>query len=348
MNLFHSSHPARIFFFSGLVTIVALLYSFTSLGPSAAFVVAVLIVVEVTFSFDNAIINARILQHMSRFWQQMFLTIGILIAVFGMRLVFPILVVMATAALSWGDVINLALNQPDLYSLELEKAHPTISSFGGLFLLMLALHFFFDASRTVRWLTLPEAVMQRAHYWWAPGVTAIFILLIVVLLPIHGDKVTVLLAGLAGIATYSIIHWLITVMERRQKKNEKNSLGGPMIKTGLAGFTSFMYLEILDASFSFDGVIGAFAITKDVVLIAIGLGVGAVWVRSLTIYMVRKKVLHAFRFLEHGAHYTILLLSIFFLSSLVVDLPEVVAGGIGITIIGLSIISSRRRHETAS
>jgi hypothetical protein len=115
---------------------------------------------------------------------------------------------------------------------------------------------------------------------------------------------------------------------------------GVVQKVGLAGFTSFVYLEVLDASFSFDGVIGAFAITNNIILIAISLGVGAVWVRSLTLFIVRRKVLDGYLYLEHGAHYTIGALALVLLAGLFYSIPEFVSGSIGVVIIALSVMSS--------
>src|SRR6266545_3920817 len=109
----HSLHPhssIRIFAFSLLMTLVALIGVFLGKGATAMLVALILITVEVAFSFDNAILNAKILSKMSRFWQNMFLTFGALIAVFGMRLVFPILIVALTAGLTWGEVVDLALH----------------------------------------------------------------------------------------------------------------------------------------------------------------------------------------------------------------------------------------------
>jgi hypothetical protein len=106
-----------------------------------------------------------------------------------------------------------------------------------------------------------------------------------------------------------------------------------------------MYLEVLDATFSFDGVLGAFAITSDVIIIAVGLGVGAFWVRSLTVYMVRRGTLGNYKYIEHGAHYTIgILASILFLS-LFISVPEVITGLAGIGVIIASIIASRQAMD---
>ena len=112
------------------------------------------------------------------------------------------------------------------------------------------------------------------------------------------------------------------------------------VLTGWAAFTMFVYLEILDASFSFDGVLGAFAITQEVVLIAAGLGIGAVWVRSLTVYMVKNGTLDAYKFLEHGAHYAIGVLALAMLSSLIIDVPEAITGAVGIGLIFASAYAS--------
>jgi hypothetical protein len=110
---------------------------------------------------------------------------------------------------------------------------------------------------------------------------------------------------------------------------------------------SFIYLEILDASFSFDGVIGAFAITQDVVIIMLGLTIGAMFVRSLTVFLVRQGTLDEYVFLEHGAHYAIGALAGIMLVSMKHEIPEVVTGLVGALFIGLSVMSSifyKRKH----
>jgi hypothetical protein len=99
---------------------------------------------------------------------------------------------------------------------------------------------------------------------------------------------------------------------------------------------------VLDATFSFDSVLGAFAVTKDVVLIALGLGVGAFWVRSLTIFMVRRGTLANYRYIEHGAHYTIGILAIILFLSIIIKVPEIITGLTGIGIIIASIVASRQ------
>jgi uncharacterized protein len=131
----------KSFGFSTVATIAAIVVSLVYLGPAALLPLLILMIIEVTFSFDNAVINAKILKKLSPFWQQLFLSVGIIVAIFGMRLVFPILIVSLTAGLGWKDVIDLALNHPQAYAEKLHHAHPSITAFGGAFLLMLCLQF---------------------------------------------------------------------------------------------------------------------------------------------------------------------------------------------------------------
>lgn len=346
-SIFARHSPFRIFFVSAFITISSLILVYVYLGPAAAFVALMLMIIEITFSFDNAIINARVLATMSPFWQKMFITVGMLIAVFGMRVIFPIVIVMLSASLPWGEVINLALHNPDKYAEVLHAAHPSIASFGGMFLLMLTLHFFFDNSRTIHWLQPIERPLQVIGRKWLHGVVCTFILVILTFLPFNHHPNETLIAGLAGIITYALIHGASEIFtKQRELSAKKKGLNKMTQAAGMAGFISFIYLEVLDASFSFDGVIGAFAVTKDVILIAIGLGVGALWVRSLTLYLVHHKVLDVYRYLEHGAHYVIGILAATLLVGLFIEIPEAIAGLIGIVVIGFSIANSITYNKT--
>jgi len=112
-----------------------------------------------------------------------------------------------------------------------------------------------------------------------------------------------------------------------------------------AGLTLFIYLNILDSAFSLDGVIGAFALTTNLIIIMIGLGIGAYFVRSLTVYFVRQNTLAELRYLEHGAHWAIFGLSLAMLANLIVHVPEVVTGLIGLAFVVLACISSRRAKK---
>ncbi len=325
----------RYFTFSGLITVAAIIIAWVALGPGAAVTTAVLIAIEIAFSFDNAIVNAKILARLSHFWQQMFLTVGMIIAIVGMRFVFPILIVMVTAGLSWGQVIDEALHNPGAYGDHLADAHTAIAAFGGSFLLMLSLYFFFDGDRQETWIDRLERPLQRigGHVLLPPLLTGLVI--VAMSLFAGHESSTVLEAGLAGVGLYLILKLLIDGLGKLEPRANK-------IYTGWAAFLAFLYLQLLDANFSFDGVLGAFAITDKVLLIALGLGVGAFWVRSLTVVMVRHGILDSYRYLEHGAHYAILVLAAALLASIFLEVPDAVTGITGLGVIFSSFIASRQ------
>lgn len=338
-KLLHAEHPFRIFAISAFVTLTGIFGVLGFSGPSAALVILILIAVEIAFSFDNAIINAKTLTKLSDTWQRLFLTVGMIVAVLGMRVIFPILIVSLTAHLSWGTVLDLAFNHPHEYATKLEAAHPAIAAYGGAFLLMLALEFFIDNRRKVLWLKYVERPLQRLSHLWAPVLISVAAVLLISVAPGNHHASTTIFAGLLGIVTHIAIGLFTNLFGSKQRGNKiKNT--APL--TGMAAFSTFIYLEILDASFSFDGVIGAFAITTDVVLISIGLGIGALWVRSLTVFMVKKGTLSEYIYLEHGAHYTVAVLAFILLVSTFFEIPDALAGVAGFGLIGSAIFASHQ------
>ena len=331
----------RIFSFSALASLGILIGVLWGVGSGALLVTVVLAVVEITFSFDNAIINAKVLERVSTKWQAIFLSAGIIVAIFGMRILFPILIVSLTAHLGWNKVIDLALHHPKAYAHNLELAHPAISAFGGAFLLMLALYFLFDDERKVLWLRRFEKHLQSISHWTVAPLITIIALSVVAFFPTNDHVHQTLCAGGLGVVAYAFVHVLVRGIERRQPDTKK-MLGK---QVGFAAFTTLIYLEILDASFSFDGVIGAFAITSNVILIAAGLGIGALWVRSLTVYMVRHRTLGQFVYLEHGAHYTVLGLACVLLISNITNISDFVPGIMGVAIISSSVATSLQERR---
>jgi hypothetical protein len=342
----------RYFGTSLFITIAAVIVAFVALGPAAALTTIILIAIEIAFSFDNAIINAKILAHLSKVWQQLFLTIGMIVAIVGMRFVFPILIVMVTAHLGWDQVIDDALHHPKVYGEHLEEAHAAISAFGGAFLLTLTMYFLFDDARDVLWLHRIERPLQRigGSFWLPPVFVAIVVGLVALFA--GSESSTVLRAGMIGVASYAGIKLFIDgigkVSGQAEVVEEQGISKKPALYTGWAAFLAFMYLQVLDASFSFDGVLGAFAITDKILLIALGLGVGALWVRSLTVFMVRKGTLDEYQYLEHGAHYAILVLAVALLTSIFYEIPDAVTGISGLGVIGASYYASveaiKHRH----
>jgi hypothetical protein len=324
----------RFFGFSAFITVAAIFVALFGLGPGAAITTVILIAIEVAFSFDNAVINAKVLERLSRFWQQLFLTVGMVFAIVGMRFIFPILIVMVTANLPWHEVIDDALHHPEVYSKHLLEAHAAIAAFGGAFLLTLTLYFLFDDYREELWLKRIERPLQKVKSGIILPPLIVAVIIFVLSLFAGHESGTVLSAGLGGVIAYVAIKLFIDTLARLEPH-------GKQLHTGWAAFGAFMYLQVLDASFSFDGVLGAFAITDKVLLIALGLGVGAIWVRSMTVYLVRKGTLNSYIYLEHGAHYAILSLSVALFISLFLEVPDAITGIAGLGIIFASFQASR-------
>jgi hypothetical protein len=337
-----------------LTSVVVVGASFAFLGWQAGLIVAILCVLEISFSFDNAVVNATVLERMSPAWQRLFLTVGILIAVFGMRFVFPIAIVSVTAALSPGDVLQLALNDKQAYADKLLSAHDTIAAFGGAFLLMIALDFIFE-DRDRLWLRRLESVMLKLG-----GIQGLSVVLTLGCIAFasrylaHDAGETILFSGIFGLVSYLVVNGLAGFFESEgdEDDDELAGISGPASRAsgakavvGKAAFFLFLYLEVLDASFSFDGVIGAFAITNDIVIIAIGLGIGAIFVRSMTIYLVRKGTLSEYVYLEHGAHYAIGALALVLFATMRFHIDEWVTGLIGLVFIAAAFLSSVRHNK---
>lgn len=339
-RLLHRHSPVRIFGISVVLTILISAISIAYNGAQVIPVLFALLIIEITFSFENAIINAKVLTTMSKFWQTMFLTIGIFIAIFGMRVVFPIALVAIAANTSWQTVLDTALNDPVAYSSQLEVAYPSIAAFGGAFLLMLALSFFFDKTKKTLWLTPIESRLHRVSHWYMPSLMTAGVIAFFAALPRNDHPETTIASGAVGVVTYIVVHGLAEFFTKIQS-GHNGKRATTTVRYGFAAFLTFLYLEVLDASFSLDSVIGAFAITNQVLLIAAGLGIGAVWVRSMTVYMVRKGSLATYRYLEHGAHYTVLILAI----TMFIHVPETFAGLAGIAIIFSSFVASKRAGD---
>lgn len=354
----------RTFGWSFGVSLVALAVAFLYGGPQALFLALVLGILEVSLSFDNAVVNARILERMNPFWQKMFLTVGIVIAVFGMRVLFPLLIVGLTAQLNPVEAVQLALakgpiEEPGTYAYILHHAHPQIAAFGGLFLLMIFLDFFFEERdiKWLHWLEMPLAKVGRMN--GASLVVGLIALAVIGQLSGPGLQGAVLMSGIFGMVAYFLVKGLGELFDVDDSGEIDAAdipalAGGTHVRvpnrvvqvSGKAAFMLFLYLEMIDASFSFDGVIGAFAITSDPIIIALGLGlIGAMFVRSLTVYLVRQGTLDEYEYLDHGAHWAIGALAIILLITIGIEVNEVVTGLVGVFFIAAAFVASVRRNR---
>jgi hypothetical protein len=290
----------------------------------------------------------------------MFLTVGILFAVFGMRLVSPLLLVWATAGVDPVRAFELALNPPPHGALEFpdgspsyEKlvtaAHPQIAAFGGIFLLMLFLDFLVQDRdiKWLKWIEIPFARIGRLGQVSVAVAAAALVLAATTLTHSSEERATVLTAGLLGLVTYLIVNGLSRAFG---PPDLEATTGDPGLgaAAGKAGLMLFLYLEVLDAAFSFDGVTGAFAITSDPIVIALGLGVvGSMFVRSITIYLVQQEALDRYVYLEHGAHWAIGALSVIMLVSIEphLEIPEALTASVGVFFVGAALTWSVLRNR---
>lgn len=280
---------------------------------------------------------------MSHKWQQRFLTWGILIAVFGMRFFFPLLMVSIFSGLNLWRVATLAVTDVTQYTHYLELGHLQLLAFGGTFLMMLCLTYFINPDKKILWIKPVERFLRRlGKIPFLP----VFLTGGALYLAFHfthaKDPMGMLWSGFAGIALFLLIDGVSRWLDKRHLKKDQTPAVTSVAKGGLVGF---LYLELIDASFSLDGVLGAFAITMDIILITVGLAIGAMFVRSMTIVLVEKKTLKNFIFLEHGAHWAIGTLSSIMLISTVHEISEVVTGLIGLFFISLALISSIQHNH---
>ena len=334
-------------YFSGsyIVTLIGLVGAYfwgnhveAGSGWAAVFIVIVLAILETSLSFDNAVVNAMKLEKMSDKWRHRFLTWGIAIAVFGMRFLFPVLVVAIFANLDMITVTKIALTDSQQYAGYLHATHAPIVTFGGMFLVLLFLNYFFNHEKEVHWIKFIEGPL--AHMDHIRGIEIIISLLMLIAVQTFipaDEKISVILSGIAGIITFLAIDGVSHFLEKHEEMRAAQAVS-QCAKS--AGLISFIYLELIDASFSLDGVLGAFALSNDVLIITIGLAIGAMFVRSLTVMLVEKKTLAKFLYLEHGAHWAIGALAIIMLLSTVKEIPEVVTGLIGLFFIVTALISS--------
>ncbi|MCZ6133365.1 DUF475 domain-containing protein [Campylobacter ureolyticus] len=320
----------KIFYSSFVVMIFGLLISFFIGNLKAVYICFLLAILEVSLSFDNAVVNAKILNQMNEVWRKRFIIFGIPIAVFGMRFLFPLLIVSIFSGHSMLQTLNFAINSPELYHEALSQNKDEIYIFGGAFLMMVFFDFFFDSQRKIHWL---EFIENNKIIEFFKKFANINLILAIFLGLIFMQKTSNLTYGLCFFSAI-FIHLLISSL------NETFSSGS--VRNGIIGF---LYLEVLDASFSFDGVIGAFALSENIFIIMIGLGIGAMFVRSITIYLVEKKTLLKFAYLDHGAHYAIFALSIIMFIQVFCEVSEIITGTIGFSFIFLAFLSSVYRNR---
>lgn len=327
---------------AGLTWAFTLGYQSGGMPTALAFLLttSLLACLETSVSLDNAVVNATVLRVMTPFWRIMFLTAGVAIAVFGMRILFPILIISVAGHMEFARAWTVATMHPEQYRQIMEGSHLGIMGFGGTFLLVVALTYFLNREKETHWLPVVERLLCKVGGVdnAAASLTIGLVMLTTLFIP-STDKYIFLISCLSGFG----VHALIDVL--------KHIVGGGDIVAvaGRNGLVGFLYLEVLDSSFSFDGVVAAFAITNKFWLIAIGLGIGALFVRSMTVYLVERGTLEQYKYLEPAAFWAIgFLVLVMFMSAAGHHLPggEVTTGLSSMVILGAGVATSivqRRR-----
>lgn len=337
--------------FTFICLALAVAYGWSRIGTVSGtielvWIVVVLSILEISLSFDNAVVNAIVLKNMSEIWQRRFLTWGMLFAVFGMRIAFPLIIVAVAAGLGPFEAISLSLNQPQQYEAVVSSAHVGIAGFGGAFLALVGMRFFFDEEKDVHWIRWIEEQLSAVSTIRAVEMAVLLIALYAISLSLESHEALVFLtAGILGTVTFIAVEAVGTLLEIHEAKQ---AAAGMVIRSGLGGF---LYLNVLDASFSFDGVIGAFALSNNMIVIALGLSIGAMFVRSMTIMLVQRGTLDAYRYLEHGAFWAIIALAAIMLASARYAISETFTGLIGAILIVASLAWSvryRNNHGSAT
>ena len=313
---------------------IALVLGYYVGGWPAVATVVFLSVLETSLSFDNAVVNAGILANWDEKWRRRFLTWGILIAVFGMRLVFPVIIVAVAAGIGPVKAIDLAINDSTEYGRVLGAAHHQIAAFGGSFLMMVFLRFFVARHKTEHWLEVLERPLSRLGKLESieAALTLAIVLLASMVIADPARQGEFVVAGVWGVVVFIIVKGLAALLG-----GDDEAAHTQVVKQGAAGF---LYLEVLDASFSFDGVVGAFAMTHD-----LGLGAGAMFVRSFTLLLVERGTLDTYRYLEHGAFWAVGALAAIMLGGVEFHIPEAITGLLGAALIVWALGSSVRANR---
>ena len=288
-----------------------------------------LVVFEVVNSVDNAVVNASVLKTMSVLWRKRFLLIGIITSVFLVRFLLPLLIVwISVPTMNLYDIFLAFSGQSHIAANAIELQKPIILMFGGVFLIYLYLHWLFLEKKEPLFI---ERFLKQNHGVWFFGFAAILLVLIMYLARANP---LVMLAAAIGSATFFLLYGLKETAE----SSERNMVAG---SSGLSDLSKFVYLEVLDTTFSFDGVVGAFAFTINLLLILIGLGIGALVVRELTIKGI--DTIGKYKYLKNGALTSIGFLGLFMLvESFGIELPSYIPTIVTFIVIGVAFFKSRQ------
>jgi hypothetical protein len=390
----------RIFSWSTPLIAISLIISAVYGGWNGLAIVGIVAIFQIAMLYEVAVGNVVMLKQLPVFWQKVFIRIGLPLAIFVVQLVFPVAIVSIIAWCNPVDVVELALTDPMSYKQMITDAHPVIAAFVGTFLLMSFLEVFFDERKTLwlQWLEKKLVKVGRPADWakWALFPVDQFGLILMIMLTIlqhykdyghhayqYGGEyadlsASVFWGGVIGFILYQLIEGFSEIFRAKFVDRAQRSRPEiPLVTTDKRmSFFVICSLMVLNVQFSFYSMIGALAITNDIVSVTNGLGLGAMIVWLLTVYWVRQvkwtssvNIRHngenyeiersdsyrigqnnwvPYDYITHGVSYAVGVLAVLMLFTVQYHIPELVIGVASVALIVASYISSvRRKRELA-
>lgn len=301
-------------------------------------------ILEISVSFDNAVVNAKKIEKMNAFWRMAFLTVGMFFAVGIVRFWLPLEIVSFIGNMSLSEALNVALHDHAKFKEIIAHSHHVIAGFGGAFLGMLAIEYFMNTEKETHWLPFLEQPLQKLKVNLEAVKLESFAAIVVLAASgaiAHAlNDIGIFWASIAGVVSFIIVELVKNGLELLDE-----SLQGSKWAVVTNGLGAFLFLEVLDMSMSADGVVAAIALSGDVLVVASGLAVGALAVRSLTIKLVSDGTLTQLKYLENGAFLSILVLAASMYVGLFVELPEWSVGLVSVCLLGGATYSSIRENK---
>ena len=294
----------------------------------AILTIAGLSLFEIVSSIDNAVINADVLANMAQWARKWFLLWGMFFAVFLIRGLLPLLIVFSlNPAAGLDGAFTAAFSNDPAIAEAIEAASPPLLMAGGVFLLFLFLHWLFLEPKNYG--LKGESLIQKNGFWFYALVS--ILLTLIVWYSINADSMMAF-GATVGASIFFITHGFkenAAAQERMMIKNNK-----------MSDWSKILYLEVIDASFSIDGVLGAFAFTFSVPIILIGNGIGAIVVRHVTVKNI--ETVKKYKYMKNGAMYAVMFLGIIMiLNAFGFHIPEFASPIATIMVLGYFFMKSK-------
>jgi len=318
-------------------------------GMTAVLVVAMLGLLEAALSFDSAALNAKVLAGMSLLWRRVFIAAGVLVAILGMRFVFPLLIVWAVSDHGFWTVVSMVVLDSLEFRVILRDQFVLVAGFGGAFLCMAFTQFFLDKGKQEHWIQWLERPLGKLGQVRLVSVVATAAISHVFsqFIP-NAQEHAFLSAAMLGIVTHLLVEMMTAFVQSNWEKISKEGArpGLPGLPAAL-DVTSLTYLLLVGTSFSFSGVMGAFSFSSNLVIILLGLGLGVLFMQSFSLKLIAEAAPRTCTFLKHGVSWAKGVMSLgLYLQAAEWMVPEILIGTVGTGFIGSSVVSSLRQQRS--